>query len=91
MRTCFKCQAPVTEEKVFFRDECRSCGADLHVCFNCEFYDPGKSNKCREPQADYVSERDRSNVCEYFRFKDSSAKPSAKADAEKLWQDLFKK
>jgi hypothetical protein len=91
MKTCFKCKAPVTEEKVMFRHECASCGWDLHVCLNCEFYDEGKSNKCREPQAEYVRERDRANYCDYFRFRDSGKGASPKADAEKLWKELFKK
>ena len=91
MKTCFKCRRPVTEEKISFKEECPQCRSDLHVCLNCMFYDEGKANKCREPQADYVKERDRANYCEYFRFKDDQAIKSGKEEAEKLWESIFKK
>lgn len=91
MKLCFKCRRPVTVEKISFREECPQCRTDLHVCLNCIFYDEGKANKCREPQADYVKERDKANYCEYFRFKDDQAKKSAKEEAEKLWENIFNK
>lgn len=55
------------------------------------FYDEGKSNKCREPQSDYVKERDRANYCDYFRFNNADALTSKRHEAEKLWKELFKK
>ena len=57
---------------------------------NCTFYEPGKANACKEPQADYVKEKDRRNYCEYFNLSDVSDKKSGKEEAEKLWQQLFK-
>jgi len=48
------------------RDTCSACGADLHVCLNCDFHSPGAHNDCREPNADRVIDKDRSNFCEYF-------------------------
>jgi hypothetical protein len=91
MRRCYKCQNPVTLEFVSRRDECQVCGSDLHVCLNCVFYDETKSNKCREPQAEYVKEKDRSNYCDYFKFKDDQQKQSDKETAEMLWKKLVKK
>ena len=91
MKRFYKCKNLVTLEFVSRRDECRACGSDLHVCLNCTFFDETKSNKCREPQTEYVKEKDRSNYCDYFRFKDDTQKKSSKEDAEKLWGDLFTK
>lgn len=91
MSRCHKCNGPVDVDFIGFRDDCRSCSADLHVCLNCRFYDPGKENRCREPQAESVRERDRANYCTYFRFKDEAAKQTGRTEAEKLWEDLFKK
>jgi len=91
MKTCFKCRTPVSIDKISFRDECLQCTSDLHVCLNCIFYDEGKANKCRESQADYVKERDRANYCEYFGFKDDQAGKSSKEEAERLWENIFKK
>jgi hypothetical protein len=92
MMRCPKCHAPLDIEKISFKDDCPSCRTDLHACVYCEFYDEGRSNRCREPQADYVKERDRANFCEYFRFRNPGGrKASGKEEAEKLWSQLFKK
>ena len=91
MKKCRKCKNEITLEKIYFRDECAVCGSDLHVCVNCFFYDTGKENSCREDKADYVKEKDRANYCEYFKFVDDIINKSGKADAEKLWNTLFKK
>ncbi|HNY69181.1 MAG TPA: hypothetical protein PK575_05630 [Syntrophorhabdus sp.] len=91
MKTCYKCQHPVMLEFISRRDECQVCGSDLHVCLNCSFFDETKSNKCREPQAEYVKEKDRSNYCDFFRFRDDVQKKSGKEEAKKLWDELFKK
>jgi hypothetical protein len=92
MITCPKCHASLDIEKISFREDCPACRTDLHACVYCRFYDEGKANRCREPQADYVKERDRGNVCEYFRFEDpGAAKVSTKEAAEKLWDQLFRK
>jgi hypothetical protein len=38
-----------------------------------------------------VKEKDRSNYCDYFRFKDDAQKKTGKEEAEKLWEEMFKK
>ena len=104
MKTCFKCGTPIELEKVSRRDECTKCGADLRVCLNCAFYAESKANACVEPRVEPVKEKDRANYCDFFRFKEGATvsphaagvpemgqKKSGKAEAEKLWNELFKK
>jgi hypothetical protein len=103
MKVCFKCGATIELEKVSRRDECPGCGTDLRVCLNCAFYDESKANSCAEPQAEPVKEKDRANYCDFFRFKEGATghqavgapateqKKTGKAEAEKLWNELFKK
>ena len=97
MKTCFKCGTAIELEKVSRRDECPTCGNDLRVCLNCAFYAESKSNACEEPQAEPVKEKDRANYCDFFRFRETAARGSAtsqksgKTEAERLWNDLFKK
>jgi len=97
MKTCFKCGVAIDLEKVSRRDECPKCGNDLRVCLNCAFYAESRSNACEEPQAEVVKEKDRANYCDFFRFKEGTVnkggatQKSGKAEAEKLWNDLFKK
>ncbi len=82
-------------DRVGRREECPSCGSDVHVCKNCQHYDPKIYNECREPQAEVVREKDRSNFCDFFvpggpgngqnSAKDRAAELLAQAEA------LFKK
>ncbi|MGZ3806110.1 MAG: hypothetical protein ACXVB4_17985, partial [Pseudobdellovibrionaceae bacterium] len=62
---CFNCNKEIPAGMVGRRDECSQCRSDVHVCKNCEFYDPKAYNECREPQADVVKEKDRANFCDY--------------------------
>jgi hypothetical protein len=90
---CFHCKNEIPLiSKVGFRDECDKCRYDLHVCKNCEFYDPKVYNECRETSADVVKEKERANFCDYFSpnqsgsvENDRAAKLKAAAEA------LFKK
>ena len=74
------------------REECPQCRSDVHVCKNCEFYDPKVYNECKETQAEVVRERDRANYCDYFTPKKNGAggidKAAALRDAAEA---LFKK
>jgi hypothetical protein len=93
---CFACDAEVdfaAGEKPGFRDSCETCGADLHVCRNCEMHDPGAHNQCREPNAEWVRERERANHCEYFAPSDRGGGEAAAAASRARSQldALFKK
>ena len=97
--TCFHCKkeveiTPVSGvSRVGMRDTCPHCHTDLHVCFNCAFYDPGSHHECREPQAEFVLKKDRGNRCDYFRSVDRAAGliDQSKAKAISTLDDLFKK
>lgn len=69
------------------------CRSDLHCCRNCSFYDEKAYNNCREPQADRVLEKDRSNFCDFFEFaanRGTSAQGQKNKALDAL-NDLFKK
>lgn len=90
---CFQCQNLMQfTDRVGLREECPKCRADVHVCRNCEFYDPKVYNECREPQADRVAEKDRSNRCDWFRARSGGNPEKDKAAALKAAAEaLFKK
>lgn len=90
---CFSCAKSVPLlGAVGRRDECPFCHADQHVCKNCEHFDPQAYNECREPQADRVVEKERSNFCDHFTPRDPSRSTGSKADDLKsLAEALFKK
>jgi hypothetical protein len=99
LSTCHHCKASLTAAaptetiRIGFRDCCDRCGSDLHVCLNCHFYDDGAHHECRETSAEWVRNKERSNVCEYFRPLSSAASDlsSEKAKAIDALDDLFKK
>lgn len=64
---CWKCRKEISIEKPARGDECPHCHADLHVCKACEFYESGAHNECRETSAEFISEKERGNFCDYFR------------------------
>jgi hypothetical protein len=68
LSTCFRCGAELNfqDHTPGRRDSCNTCGADVHVCKNCSHYDPKAYNECKEPQAERVVEKERSNFCDYF-------------------------
>ncbi len=94
MAGCFHCSAPLpfTTKQLTRNDVCPSCGRDVRVCLNCSFYDEGANNKCREPQAEWVAIKDRSNFCEFFTIGVGARTPtelSTQAARDKL-DSLFK-
>jgi hypothetical protein len=93
---CFACNEEIAvraPERVGFRDTCPRCGADLHVCRNCAHHDPAAHNQCREPNAEWVADRERANRCEWFapgeRAGGAAARPAGSARA--ALDALFKK
>jgi hypothetical protein len=93
---CFACNASIelaSGERVGFRDTCSACDADLHACRNCDHHDPSAHNQCRESNAEWVSDRERANYCDYFTLGDRAggAAESAKKGTLSELDRLFKK
>lgn len=64
---CWKCKNPIdASEKIYRNSTCVFCGADLHSCRNCKFYDIGSHYDCRENISDLVKEKESGNFCEWF-------------------------
>lgn len=90
---CYKCKTSYDyDERIGFKDECSSCHSDLHCCLQCEFYDQGSYNDCKETSAERVVDKEKANYCEYFRAKlvngESALDPAA--EAKKKLEALFK-
>ncbi len=92
---CKSCNAVIElapGERVGFRDCCNACGADLHICHNCEFHDPSAYNECRESSAERVGDPERANRCDWFQPGDraggggTGAKSKALSDLDALFK-----
>lgn len=91
MQKCYKCLTALEiKTPVGRKDVCPSCGADLRCCLNCVFYAPQAYNGCREPQADRVVEKERSNFCDYFSFGNLSSDRREGDTAKAKLESLFK-
>lgn len=92
MKRCFNCGKDTGVEGRPGRGEaCLKCGADVKVCLNCKFYDQHIYNECREPSADRVLEKNRSNYCDYFDWRTGGEFGGLPEDPLKSLKDLFKK
>jgi hypothetical protein len=95
MKVCHRCKKELElGDRISRTETCPYCGSFLHTCLNCSFHDPHVHNQCREPQSEYVSDREKANFCDFFTFRESG--PSAKgeqeaAKAKKAWDELFKR
>jgi hypothetical protein len=89
---CFSCGVDISfSDKVGLRDECLKCRSDVHVCKNCDFYDPKVYNECRETQAEVVREKDRRNHCDYFQPGKGAGGVDKAAQLRAAAEALFKK
>lgn len=70
MRACYACGGVLPEKLEVHRStECPSCRKDLRVCRNCSFYSPGSHWDCAETVPEGVTDKERANFCDYFRFR----------------------
>lgn len=91
---CWKCGASLADYTLPLRrlEECRKCGAELHVCKLCEWYSITVAKHCREPIAEEVKDKERANFCDYFKPRPdawSQAPASAAAKAKSDLDALF--
>lgn len=95
MRICQSCGKEVKlQEKVGRQEICPSCRSDLHCCLNCILYDEYAQNKCRESAAEWVSDREKNNSCDYFTFRESAGGGRGQRQREETLaklEALFKK
>ena len=79
-------------------DACHGCGADLHTCGNCRFFDATTLWECRENIPVRVVGKHAKNECAFFQPKivkdlsaDKGKQPVSENDARKAFDALFKK
>ena len=90
---CWHCGEKLTSHDYSREARCPACSKATHSCRNCSFYDPGRSNECSEPIADFVSDKERANFCDYFQPGNSFSADNDQTSAENLLsaaEDLFK-
>jgi hypothetical protein len=73
--SCHHCDSKIefsAHQKIGRRDSCSKCGRDLHVCKNCNFFDPSAHRECRENIPERISDKEKSNFCDNFSPRPSN-------------------
>lgn len=63
---CWKCGRDIGMPVISRFTVCEFCGADLHCCKQCKFYSQNSHFDCKENIIDPISEKEKSNFCEFF-------------------------
>ena len=81
---CYRCGESLASLSLPFsrQDMCPSCHNHLHVCRMCVFFDPNVPRKCREDDAEDVTEKERLNFCDYYKPSDSAFDSGRKREAD---------
>jgi hypothetical protein len=80
-----------TSNRIGRNDSCPKCRRDLHACLQCRFYDENAYHQCLEPQAEWVSDKEKTNFCDYFEFGRNGSNEKAKEDVKTKLDALFRK
>jgi len=79
-------------DKIGRNDTCPRCNRDLRCCKQCKFYATDAYNECREVSAERITEKERSNFCDYFvPIGSNRKKVNRTLDARKALDALFAK
>jgi len=75
---------------------CAKCGADLHACRQCAYFDTSARFECTQPIAERIASKTRANSCSFFSPARSFDLAGSKAvetpdDARAAFDRLFKK
>ncbi|MCI1209818.1 MAG: hypothetical protein LKF96_10285 [Treponema sp.] len=87
---CWKCGNSVENVRDLHRTAvCPFCGADLHCCKNCSFYEPGSHYDCHETIDEPVTDKESANFCSYFSLRTSFSGAADSAAAQQKARDAF--
>jgi hypothetical protein len=83
-------------EEVRFDTTCAKCGADLHACVQCSFFDTSARFECSQPIPARIADKKKRNQCSFYAPAKSFDLTGSRAtatpdDARAAFDRLFKK
>jgi hypothetical protein len=72
---------------------CGKCGAELHACTQCAFFDPGARLQCRQPITARIAVKDARNDCTRWKPRttvERETQAAAPRSGRQAFDDLFK-
>lgn len=94
MAKCYKCATELhlsDTSNIARSEECPKCYVSIRSCMMCEFYDTNAYNECREPMAERILNKEKSNFCDHYKLGSGIDKEAVKNDALAAANALFKK
>lgn len=95
---CGQVRQGFSVDDIAFDEACLKCGADLHTCGNCRFFDTTTLWECRAEIKARVTGKQKANQCTLFTPKivrdlaaDKAGKLQTPDDARKAFDALFNK
>ncbi len=73
--------------------QCAQCGADLHACTQCTFFDPGARLQCLQPIPARIAVKDARNDCPLWKPRttvERETQSAAPKSGRQAFDDLFK-
>jgi len=89
---CAQCGASIDAD-VGFESRCPRCGAELHSCAQCTYFDPGARFECMQPVQARISPKNTKNACTLYAPRTTVERETTsprKDDPRKAFDDLFK-
>jgi hypothetical protein len=90
---CTTCGASL-QVGITIDSRCPKCGADLHACRQCTYFDPGARFECRQPIPARIVNKQARNSCDLFAARtvvERETSSSGPTDARQAFEKLFKK
>jgi hypothetical protein len=89
---CAPCGA-VVAAAIGVESQCVRCGAHLHSCSQCAWFDPGSRFECMQPVPARISPKNAKNACNVYAARTTVERETTTPrsdDARKAFDDLFK-
>ncbi len=90
---CAACAATL-EPRITVDSRCAKCGAALHSCRQCTFFDPGAHFECRKKITARIANKQAQNTCELFEARkivERETSSSGPVSGRQAFENLFKK
>jgi hypothetical protein len=89
---CSRCAGELSNADVS-NARCGKCGAELHTCTQCAFFDPGARLQCLQPIAARIAVKDARNDCTLWKPRttvERETQSAAPRSSRQAFDDLFK-
>jgi hypothetical protein len=94
---CKSCGERVLDlASIGFESTCRKCGADLHACSQCTYFDTSARFECSQPIPERIANKKARNLCTFYSPSKTFDLTGPRAvetpdDARTAFDRLFKK